>query len=154
MAFCKNNIGDVAYAVSYLATVVQNSHGYIILQEGKNGGENKVSVSLVFDDDSKFKLSGVETLDTADTFEKLGIPGDIAAFLAEIPFTGEDKCREMLYRFSPAEMNEADWADEAYVRLRRGANDTKFGYDIGTGLEFTVEVARKVIGTIVSFSIR
>ena len=41
MAFDKNNIGDVAYAVSYLATIVQNAHGYIMLQEGKNGGENE-----------------------------------------------------------------------------------------------------------------
>ncbi|MBQ8831448.1 MAG: hypothetical protein IJ017_07595 [Oscillospiraceae bacterium] len=154
MAFNKNNIGDVAYAVSYLATIVQNAHGYIMLQEGKNGGENRASVTLIFGDDSRFVANGVTRLEVAIDFERIGIPADIAAFLGEIPFTGEDTCRELLYRFQPEEMNEADWADEAYVKLRRGANDTKYGYDIGGGISFSVEVARKGAGTIISFSIK
>lgn len=152
--FVKNNIADIAYAISYLATVTQNAHGYIMLRQGKNGGENMVSVALVFDDDMRFNQTGVETLSKADDFKKLGVPDDIAAFLADIPFTGEDKRREILYKFSPEEMNESDWTDAAYINLRHGANDTKYGYDIGAGLSFTVEVARKIVGTVISFSIR
>ncbi len=152
--FDKNKIGDVAYAVSYLATIVQNAHGYIMLQEGKNGGENKASVTVIFGDDTRFIASGVTRLEVSVDFERIGIPKDIAAFLGEIPFTGEDTCRELLYRFSPAEMNESDWAEDAYVMLRKGAKDTKYGYDIGGGISFSVEIARKGAGTIISFSIK
>ena len=154
MAFDKNNIGDVAYAVSYLATIVQNAHGYIMLQEGKNGGENRASVTLIFGDDSRFVMNGVTRLEVAIDFERMGIPADIAAFLGEIPFTGEDTCRELLYRFNPAELDEEEWAEEAYIKLRKGAKDTKYGYDIGGGIAFSVEIARKGAGTIISFSIR
>ena len=150
----KNKIADVAYAVSYLATIVQNAHGYIMLQEGKNGGENKASVTVIFGDDSRFIANGVTRLEAQVDFERMGIPTDIAAFLAEIPFTGEDTCRELLYRFSPEQMSEAEWAEDAYVMLRNGAKDTKYGYDIGGGLSFSVEVARKGAGTIISFSIK
>lgn len=152
--FDKNKIADVAYAVSYLATIVQNAHGYIMLQEGKNGGENRASVTLIFGDDSRFVVNGVTRLEAQVDFERMGIPTDIAAFLAEIPFTGEDTCRELLYRFSPEEMSEAEWAEDAYIKLREGAKATKYGYDIGGGLAFSVEVARKGAGTIISFSIR
>ena len=154
MAFDKNNIGDVAYAVSYLATIVQNAHGYIMLQEGKNGGENRASVTLIFGDDSRFVMNGVTRLEVAIDFERMGIPADIAAFLGEIPFTGEDTCRELLYRFNPEKLDEEEWAEEAYIKLRKGAKDTKYGYDIGGGIAFSVEIARKGAGTIISFSIR
>jgi len=154
MAFDKNNIGDIAYAVSYLATIVQNAHGYIMLQEGKNGGENRASVTLIFGDDSRFVANGVTRLEVPIDFERMGIPADIATFLGEIPFTGEDTCRELLYRFQPAEMNEDEWAEEAYIKLRKGAKDTKYGYDVGAGISFSVEIARKGAGTIISFSIR
>ena len=153
-AFDINKIGDIAYAVSYLATIVQNAHGYIMLQEGKNGGENKASVTVIFGDDSRFIANGVTRLEVAIDFERMGIPADIAAFLGEIPFTGEDTCRELLYRFSPAELDESECAEDAYIMLRKGAKDTKYGYDIGGGLSFSVEVARKGAGTIISFSIK
>ena len=154
MAFDKNNIGDIAYAVSYLATIVQNAHGYIMLQEGKNGGENRASVTLIFGDDSRFVANGVTRLEVAIDFERMGIPKDIAEFLGEIPFTGEDTCRELLYRFNPEVLNEEEWAEAAYIQLRKGAKDTKYGYDIGGGIAFSVEIARKGAGTIISFSIR
>ena len=154
MAFDKNNIGDIAYAVSYLATIVQNAHGYIMLQEGKNGADNKASVTVIFGDDSRFIANGVTRLEVAIDFERMGIPADVAAFLGEIPFTGEDTCSELVYRFSPDNMNEADWAEDAYIMLRKGAKDTKYGYDIGAGISFSVEIARKGAGTIISFSIK
>ena len=154
MAFDKNNIGDIAYAVSYLAAIVQNAHGYIMLQEGKNGADNKASVTVIFGDDSRFIANGVTRLEVAIDFERMGIPADVAAFLGEIPFTGEDTCSELVYRFSPDNMNEADWAEDAYIMLRKGAKDTKYGYDIGAGISFSVEIARKGAGTIISFSIK
>ena len=152
--FDKNKIGDIAYAVSYLATIAQNAHGYIMLREGKDGEENKASVTIIFGDDTRFIANGVTRLEVAIDFERIGIPKDIAKFLGEIPFTGEDTCSELVYKFAPAEMDESEWAEDAYIMLRKGAKDTKYGYDIGAGLSFSVEIARKGAGTIISFSIK
>ena len=124
--FDKDSIEDVCYALSWLVAEAGESWVHAILQDEnpQKGWPEVMSVSATVDN-WQLEKHGITTINTPVSYQKLGLPADVAQFLASIPF--EQKNGNVIsYTFSSVPGKPSAYTNDVMAAMRKGSSRSRF----------------------------
>lgn len=123
--FDKDSIEDVCYALSWLVAEAGDSWVHAVLQDEnpQKGWPEVMSVSATIDN-WQLEKHGITTMNTAASYQKLGLPADVAQFLASIPFEQKNGS-DISYTFSHVPGNPSAYTNDVMAAMRKGSSRSR-----------------------------
>ena len=124
--FDKDSIEDVCYALSWLVAEAGDSWVHAVLQDEnpQKGWPEVMQVSATIDNWRLEKL-GITTINAAVSYQKMGLPADVAQFLASIPFEQQNGST-ITYTFSRTPGNPSAYTNDVMAAMRKGSSRSRF----------------------------